>query len=199
MGEEHMVLGNWFRLHFVENEGMAWGWKFGESGGWGKLALTIFRLGAVIFGVYYINKIINQKLNKGFIVCVGLIFAGAFGNLIDSLFYGMVFENSDPYTQNVAKFLPNGGGYGTFLHGKVVDMLYFPFIEDAHYPSWIPWLGGKEFTFFSPVFNIADMSISTGLIIILLFQKRFFKQQEDTYKHHTIETKTPVNDEAQIL
>ena len=83
--------------------------------------------------------------------------------------------------------------------GKVVDMLYFPFIEDAHYPSWIPWLGGKEFTFFSPVFNIADMSISTGLIIILLFQKRFFKQQAETEKHHTIETKTPVNDEAQIL
>lgn len=199
MGEHHNVLGSWFQLHFVENEGMAWGWKFGESGGWGKLALTIFRLGAVIFGVYYINKIINQKFNKGFIICVGLIFAGAFGNLIDSLFYGMVFENSDPYTQNVAKFLPSGGGYGKFLHGKVVDMLYFPFIEDAHYPSWIPWLGGKEFTFFSPVFNIADMSISTGLIIILLFQKRFFKQQDETEKHHTIETKTPVNDEAQIL
>ena len=198
MGEEHMILGKWFRLHFVENEGMAWGWKFGESGGWGKLALTIFRLGAVIFGVYYINKIINQKFNKGFIVCVGLIFAGAFGNLIDSLFYGIIFENSDDRMLNVAKFLPNGGGYGTFLHGKVVDMLYFPII-DSHYPSWVPWVGGKEFEFFSPVFNIADMSISTGLIIILLFQKRFFKQQEDTEKHHTIETKTPVNDEAQIL
>jgi len=199
LGEEHLLAGKWFRLHFVENEGMAWGWKFGESGGWGKLALTVFRLGAVIFGVYYINKIINKKFNRGFIICVGLIFAGAFGNLIDSLFYGMVFENSDPMMQNVAKFLPNGGGYGTFLHGKVVDMLYFPFLENAHFPQWVPWLGGQEFTFFSPVFNIADASISSGLIIILIFQKRFLKQHGDTGEHHTIETKTPVSDEAQIL
>ncbi len=198
MGEEHAIFGNWFRLHFVENEGLAWGWKLGGSGSWGKVALTVFRLGAVIFGVYYINKIINKKYSRGFIICVGLIFAGAFGNLIDSLFYGLVFENSDPYTQNVAKFLPSGGGYGTFLHGKVVDMLYFPIIN-SHYPSWVPWLGGKPFEFFSPVFNIADASISTGLIIILLFQKRFFKQHATTEEHHTIETKTPVNDEAQIL
>ncbi|MEO7311743.1 MAG: lipoprotein signal peptidase [Chitinophagaceae bacterium] len=198
IGQEHLVAGNWFRLHFVENEGMAWGWKFGEAGGWGKLALTVFRLGAVIFGVYYINKIINKKYSRGFIICVGLIFAGAFGNLIDSLFYGIIFENSDPYMQNVAKFLPSGGGYGSFLHGKVVDMLYFPVIN-SHYPQWVPWVGGKPFEFFSPVFNIADASISTGLIIILLFQKRFFKQQPAAEQHHTIETKTPVNDESQIL
>jgi len=198
LGEEHAILGNWFKLHFVENEGLAWGWKLGESGSWGKVALTIFRLCAVIFGVYYINKIITKKYSRGFIICVGLIFAGALGNLIDSLFYGMVFENSDQGVQNVAKFLPTGGGYGTFLHGKVVDMLYFPIIHST-YPNWVPWLGGKPFEFFSPVFNIADMSISTGLIIILLFQKRFFKQQADTGKHHTIETKTTVNDETQIL
>ena len=198
LGEEHNVAGNWFRLHFVENEGLAWGWKLGGSGSWGKVALTVFRLAAVIFGMYYINKIINKKHHRGFIICVGLIFAGAFGNLIDSLFYGMIFENSDPMLQNVAKFLPPGGGYANFLHGKVVDMLYFPMINTT-YPGWVPWLGGKPFEFFSPVFNIADASISTGLIIILLFQKRFFKQHATNEKHHTIETKTPVNDEAQIL
>ena len=197
LGQDHSVFGNWFRLHFVENEGMAWGWKFGESGGWGKLALTIFRLAAVIFGVFYINKIVNRKFHRGFIICVGLIFAGALGNLIDSLFYGMFFENSDPMMQNVARFLPHGGGYGNFLHGKVVDMLYFPVIS-THYPNWVPWLGGKEFEFFSPVFNIADASISFGLIIILLFQKRFFKQHDDLEKHQTVETQTNVNDEMQI-
>lgn len=197
MGQDHQVLGNWFRLHFVENEGMAWGWKFGEAGGWGKLALTVFRLIAVIFGVYYINKIIKQKQSRGFIICVSMIFAGAVGNLIDSLFYGMVFENSDPMLQNVAKFLPSGGGYGTFLHGKVVDMLYFPIIN-GHFPAWMPWVGGTPFEFFSPVFNIADASISLGLIIILLFQNRFLKQHNDNNGHPTIETRTNVNDEMQV-
>jgi len=200
-GEEHLVFGHWFRLHFVENEGMAWGWKFGNSGSWGKLALTIFRLIAVIFGVFYINKIIKQKLSKGFIICVGLIFAGAAGNLIDSMFYGLIFDKScDQNTladcSEVAKAFA-GQHYGTFLHGKVVDMLYFPII-DSHYPQWVPWLGGKEFEFFSPVFNIADASISMGLIIILLFQKRFFKQQDGANGHPTVETKTTVNDEVQI-
>lgn len=198
LGEEHKIAGDWFRLHFVENEGMAWGWKFGEAGSWGKLALTLFRLVAVFFGVYYINKIVKQRYHKGFIICVGLIFAGAVGNLIDSLFYGLIFENSDPMLQNVAKFLPSGGGYGTFLHGKVVDMLYFPMIN-GHFPSWLPKIGGEEFQFFSPVFNIADAAISTGLITILLFQKRLLKQHDPNAGHHTIETKTPVTDEAQVL
>lgn len=193
LGEDHPVLGNWFRLHFVENEGMAWGWKLGESGGWGKLALTLFRLAAVIFGIFYINKIVYKKFHPGYIISIGLIFAGALGNLLDSLFYGIIFESSDPMIQNVAKFLPAGGGYSEFLHGKVVDMLYFPIIN-SHYPQWVPWVGGKEFEFFSPVFNIADASISVGLIIILLFQKRFFKQHAQAEQNPIIESKTMTTD-----
>jgi signal peptidase II len=178
LGEDHSVIGSWFRLHFVENEGMAWGWKLGESGSWGKLALTLFRLVAVFFGVYFINKIIKEKYHKGFILCVALIFAGAVGNLIDSLFYGMIFEVSDPLTRNVATLFPEGGGYAGFLHGKVVDMLYFPIINTV-LPEWVPFWGGEPFEFFSPVFNIADSSISIGLIAILLFQNRFFPKHEE--------------------
>lgn len=179
LGEEHPVLGSWFRLHFVENEGMAWGWKLGKSGTWGKMVLTLFRLAAVFFGVYYIGKIIKEKYHSGFIICVALIFAGAVGNLIDSMFYGMIFEASDPYTHNIAAAFPEGGGYASFLHGKVVDMLYFPIIRTV-LPSWLPFWGGEPFEFFSPVFNIADSSISIGLIVILLFQNRFFPKKEVT-------------------
>jgi signal peptidase II len=185
LGEDHPVLGNWFRLHFVENEGMAWGWKLGESGSWGKMALTLFRLAAVFFGVYYIGKIIREKYHAGFIFCVALIFAGAVGNLIDSMFYGMIFEESNPYEQNVAKLFPEGGGYAGFLHGKVVDMLYFPIIQTT-WPSWVPFFGGDSFEFFSPVFNIADASISVGLIIILLFQNRFFHKETEVPKGENV-------------
>jgi signal peptidase II len=177
LGEDHPVLGEWFRLHFVENEGMAWGWKLGESGSWGKMALTLFRLAAVFFGVYFIAKIIREKYHSGFIFCVALIFAGAVGNLIDSMFYGMIFNESNFYSQNVATLFPEGGGYAGFLHGKVVDMLYFPIIRTT-WPTWVPIVGGDSFEFFSPVFNIADSSISIGLIIILLFQNRFFSKGE---------------------
>jgi signal peptidase II len=197
LGEDHRILGNWFRLHFVENEGMAWGWKLGESGSWGKIALTVFRMVAVVFGVYYIGQIIKKKEHRGFIVCVALIFSGAVGNLIDSMFYGLIFENSDPMMQNVAKFLPEGGGYAGFLHGKVVDMLYFPIIHST-FPSWLPVWGGEPFEFFSPVFNIADASISIGLIIILLFQNRFFKKKEQHTSHHTVETNVSNSDEVQV-
>ncbi len=196
-GQETMLFGHWGRLHFLENPGMAWGWKIGDGGNWGKIALTVFRMIAVVFGVFYIGKIVKRKDHPGFIFCVALIFAGAVGNLIDSMFYGIFFENSDEYIQNVAKFLPHGGGYTTFLHGKVVDMLYFPIIQ-THYPSWVPWVGGTEFEFFSPVFNIADASISCGLIIILLFQKRFFGQHGKSERYPTVETSSPVNDEVQI-
>lgn len=178
LGEDHPVLGSWFRLHFVENEGMAWGWKLGESGSWGKMALTLFRLAAVFFGVYFIGKIIREKYHPGFIFCVGLIFAGAVGNLIDSMFYGIIFSESNFYSQNVATLFPEGGGYAGFLHGKVVDMLYFPIIRTT-WPTWVPFLGGDSFEFFSPVFNIADSSISIGLIIILLFQNRFFPKAKE--------------------
>jgi signal peptidase II len=196
LGQDHAVLGNWFRLHFVENEGMAWGWKLGENGSLGKMALTIFRMIAVVFGVYYINKIIKEKEHPGFIICVGFIFAGAVGNLIDSMFYGMIFEKSDLYAHNVAKFLPEGGGYAGFLHGKVVDMLYFP-LFDGVYPKWIPFVGGDSFEFFSFVFNIADASITIGLLIILLFQNRFFKKQHEAPP--AVETNVSTADDAQVL
>lgn len=195
-GEEHNVLGTWFRLHFVENEGMAWGWKFG--GELGKIALTLFRLAAVIWGSFLIRNFIRQKQHKGFLICAALIYAGALGNLIDSLFYGMIFEASNPFTQNVATLFPAGGGYAGLFHGKVVDMLYFPIITNAQYPNWIPFVGGESFEFFRPVFNIADMAISTGVIAILVFQNKFFNRPEQT-QHHTVVTNAEVNDKTQIF
>lgn len=195
-GEEHHVLGSWFRLHFVENEGMAWGWKFG--GDFGKIALTLFRLVAVIWGTFLLRDFIRKQYHKGFIVCASLIYAGALGNLIDSMFYGLIFENSDPFAQNVARLTSIGKGYTSFLHGKVVDMLYFPIIQNAHYPSWFPFWGGEEFEFFRPVFNIADASISVGVFVLLIFQNKFFPQQAPA-KHNTIETKAEVNDKNQIF
>lgn len=194
-GEWHPVAGNWFRLYFIENEGMAYGWKFG--GEWGKMLLTLFRLAAVTFGVYYLTVIVKRKYHPGFVVCAALIFAGALGNLIDSMFYGMIFEESSPTLLNVAKIFP-AHGYAGFFHGKVVDMLYFPVIRDAHFPLWIPVWGGEEFEFFRPIFNLADASISIGVITILLFQKRFFKQQKRDIEHHTVETGAIVNDEIRV-
>ncbi len=196
IGEEHLVLGQqWVRLHFVENEGMAWGWKFG--GGFGKIALTLFRLGAVIWGSFLLHDFIQKKLHKGFIICAAMIYAGALGNLIDSLFYGIIFDQSNPYAQNIAHLFPSGGGYASFLHGKVVDMLYFPIITNAHFPSWVPIWGGEDFEFFRPVFNIADASISTGVMIILLFQNKFLAK-ETTTQHDTIETSSEADDATQI-
>ncbi len=188
-GEEHRVLGNWFRLHFVENEGMAWGWKFG--GGIGKITLTLFRLVAVVWGTFLLKDFIVKKYHKGFIICAGLIYAGALGNLLDSMFYGLIFENSDPFMNNIAKVFPKGGGYTSFLHGKVVDMLYFPLVETTM-PNWIPVIGGKPFTFFDPVFNLADASISVGVISILIFQNTFFKKEEEVKTKET----TTVNEDV---
>lgn len=195
-GEEHNVLGTWFRLHFVENEGMAWGWKFG--GEFGKIALTLFRLVAVIWGSFLIRNFIRQKQHKGFLICAALIYAGALGNLIDSLFYGLIFEASNPFTQNVATLLPAGGGYAGLFHGKVVDMLYFPIITNSHYPNWIPIVGGEEFEFFRPVFNVADMAISIGVIAILIFQNTFFNKHEEA-QHNTVVTNADVSDKTQIF
>jgi signal peptidase II len=200
LGQEHEVISgiSWFRVHFIENEGMAYGWKLG--GEWGKMALTLFRLLAVIFGTFYLAYIIRKKYHVGFIICATLIYAGAIGNLIDSMFYGMLFENSDPYVQNIARSASqNGfsGGYAGFLHGKVVDMLYFPIITDAKFPNWVPVWGGETFEFFRPVFNIADASISFGVLFILLFQKRFFNTSDEGF-HSTVETSATVNDEVQI-
>ena len=189
-GQQHYLLGTWLRLYFIENEGMAWGWKFG--GDWGKLALTIFRLVAVIFGVFYIRGIVQKKYHRGFVLCVAMIFAGALGNLIDSMFYGLIFSGSNDGTP-LATMFPKGGGYAGFLHGKVVDMIYAPIIENKTLPSWIPFWGGERFTFFSPTFNIADAAISVGVIAILIFQKKFFKKEALS----TVET-NKVKDSVQI-
>ena len=182
-----------FKLYFIENEGMAWGWKFG--GEWGKMILTLFRLVAVIFGTWYLVKIIRQNYSRGFIICASLIYAGALGNLIDSLFYGMIFEESS-YV-HVAKMFP-AKGYAGFLHGRVVDMLYFPLVQ-ANFPNWMPFVGGKPFEFFSPIFNIADASISVGVITLLIFQKRFFKKTEGSDAHHTVQTNSEMSDQAHIM
>lgn len=187
-GHVSNVLGlSWFRLYFIENEGMAWGWKFG--GEWGKMILTLFRLVAVIFGSWYLVKIIREGYTKGFIVCASLIYAGALGNLIDSLFYGMIFGQTTYNT--VATAFPPGGGYAGFLHGHVVDMLYFPIVH-TNFPAWMPLIGGKEFEFFSPIFNIADASISVGVLVLLFFQKRFFQ------KEHTHQTEVLAEEPAGI-
>ena len=183
----------WFKLYFIENEGMAWGWKFG--GDWGKMLLTLFRLVAVGFGTWYLVKIVKSKFSKGFIICACLINAGALGNLIDSMFYGMIFEDSS-YV-HVAKMFP-AKGYAGFLHGRVVDMLYFPMVHTT-YPDWIPILGGKEFEFFSPIFNIADASISVGVITLLIFQKRFFKKPDEVKSPSAVKTNTEIGDQAQIM
>jgi len=185
------VLGNKFQIYFVENEGMAWGWKFG--GTLGKMALTLFRLAAVLFGIFYLRSIIEKKYHRGFIVCAALIFAGALGNLIDSMFYGLIFEEST--VDHIARIFPVHG-YTGFLHGRVVDMLYFPIIK-TQYPHWLPFVGGDEFEFFSPVFNIADASISVGVIAILLFQKKFF-HKHPSQAHSETEHTTVVNDEVQV-
>lgn len=169
----------WAQLYFIENPGMAWGMELG--GNWGKLILTLFRLVAVTFGSWYLVKIVREHYSTGFIICASLIYAGALGNLIDSMFYGMIFSESS-YMQ-VARMFPSGGGYGGFLHGKVVDMLYFPMIH-SNFPNWIPFLGGKEFEFFSPIFNIADASISVGVLTLLAFQKKFLHKDHDTPVEH---------------
>ena len=182
----------WAKLYFIENEGMAWGWKLG--GEWGKMLLTLFRLAAVIFGSWYLGRIVKQRYSRGFIICASLIYAGALGNLIDSLFYGLIFEEST--YSHVAKIFPSHG-YGSFLHGKVVDMLYFPMVHST-FPAWIPVIGGKEFEFFSPIFNIADASISIGVIALLLFQKRLVRKHHQEH-HHTVTTNTEVSDQAQVM
>lgn len=171
-GEEFGILGlSWARMHFVENEGMAFGLSFGGSTG--KLLLSLFRVFAIGLLIYLIDQLAKAKEPFGLLVCFSLILAGAIGNMIDSAFYGMVFESSSPHQGNLAEFLPAEGGYSGFLHGKVVDMLYFPLI-DTTLPDWFPLWGGERFEFFRPVFNLADTSISVGVIAILLFYRKFF-------------------------
>ena len=176
----HFLLGeetrftNWFIIHFTENPGMAFGLQF--SGNWGKLILSLFRIAAVGMISWYMVKLVKTNAHTGLIACVALIVAGATGNIVDSAFYGMVFSDSTFW--QMATFLPADGGYAGFLHGKVVDMLYFPLLQGT-FPQWFPFWGGEEFLFFRPVFNIADSSITTGVITILVFQHSFFKTKEN--------------------
>ena len=158
--EEINVLGDWFRLHYLLNPGMAFGIRWENE--FGKLALTIFRIGAM-FGIsWYLLKMIQRNMHSGFLWCMGLILGGAVGNVIDSTFYGVLLNNAPENSST------------PWFHGQVIDMLYFPLFE-FFWPEWVPFLGGKFFEFFSPVFNIADSSIFIGVTTILIFQKRFFK------------------------
>ncbi|PRX44459.1 lipoprotein signal peptidase [Salegentibacter salegens] len=177
LGEEVPVF-DWFRILFVENEGMAWGTKI--PGEYGKLFLTLFRLVAIVGIGYWLWDSVRKNGSRILITAIALIFAGAFGNIIDSVFYGIVFNDS--YGQ-IAEFMPAHGGYGTLFHGKVVDMLYFP-LWQGNLPEWIPFWGGNYFTFFEPVFNIADTAISAGVILLLLFNKRAFPKEEENTKEN---------------
>ncbi len=173
LGESIHVFGSWFEIYFIENEGAAFGMSLGGS--YGKLILSLFRLVAVGIIGWYINYLWKKKAPTGILVGISLILAGAMGNIIDSAFYGLVFSEST-YT-TVATAFPPGGGYAGFLHGKVVDMLHFPLFTIHDVPSWLGWLtgGDGEFTFFAPVFNIADSYISIAVFYLALFQWRYFK------------------------
>lgn len=173
IGENFNVIGEWFKIYFIENEGMAFGMKFG--GQVGKLLLSLFRI--VLFGalLFWIRSLLKKNVPTGVVVGLTLISAGALGNIIDSLFYGLLFSEST-YT-TVAQFLPEGGGYAPFFFGKVVDMFYFPII-DTTFPEWMPLVGGNPFRFFAPVFNFADSCVTCGAIYLIFFQWRFFSKEE---------------------
>lgn len=183
----HFVLGtqgavevfSWFKIHFIENSGAAWGAKLSDflpiSDSAGKLILTIFRLFAVAGIGYWLYDTIRKKSSKTLILAVSLIFAGALGNIIDSVFYGVIFDHSSGQVATLFADEP----YGSLFYGKVVDMLYFPIIQGAIWPEWVPYFGGSEFNFFEPVFNIADTAISTGVGILLVFNKKAFPKEEE--------------------
>lgn len=192
LGEEINVF-SWFKIHFVENQGMAFGMELG--GDHGKFALTSFRILALGGIVYMLRQLINKpETSMGMVACIALILAGAAGNIIDSIIYGILFSDS---VGQVAKFLPAEGGYAPLLHGKVVDMLYFP-LYDGFLPNWIPFWGSKYFMFFRPVFNVADSAISIGVAMLLLFQRSFFATVETPPKAESQPTTEPNTDQQAL-
>lgn len=194
----HMYLGeeirfaDWAIIHFTENNGMAFGMEFG--GEYGKVFLTSFRLLFVVAIFFYLKKVVKEKANKLYIYCIAMVIAGATGNIIDSVFYGKIFNGSE---FQIASFMPEQG-YASWMHGRVVDMFYFP-ILNGHFPAWFPLWGGDEFVFFRPVFNVADASISVSVILMILFQKRIFNLenvQESTENQEGNNQETTTIDEA---
>ena len=169
LGQEFPVIGNWFIIHFVENNGMAFGMEMGGKAG--KFILSLFRIVAIVGIGWFLKSLVDKKANLGLILAVSAIMAGAIGNIIDSALYGMIFSES--FNQPAILF-PPGGGYSSFLHGRVVDMFYFPIIN-THWPAWSPYKAGESLVFFRPVFNIADSAITCGVLSIVLFQKKMFR------------------------
>ncbi len=172
MLHEESPVFSWFRIVFVENKGMAWGFEL--PGSYGKLVLTLFRLVAITGIGYWLYDSVRKNSPMILTFCIALIFAGAFGNIIDSILYGVLFDASTNI--NVASFLPDNGGYESLFYGKVVDMIQFTFYDDI-LPEWIPFWGGKHFSFFDPVFNIADSAISVGVFLLIIFNKKAFPKK----------------------
>lgn len=172
---ESLHITDWFQLYFIENNGMAFGMEMGS-----KLFLSLFRIVAVAALIYYICRIKSKPyVKRGYMACFALITAGAAGNIIDCLFYGLIFNN--PYPPEVATLFPVGGGYAPLFHGKVVDMLYFPLFS-FYWPEWIPFIGGDYFLFFQPVFNLADAAITVGILVLIIFYSRYLsspREKED--------------------
>ena len=161
---ETITITSWFKICFIENNGMAYGMEIGS-----KVALTLFRIIAIAFIGYYLYLQVRQRAKIGYIVCLAMVVAGAVGNVIDCMFYGLIFNASSEFYTSF--FVPFGSGYSSFLTGKVVDMFYFPIIETT-WPQWVPFVGGDDFVFFSPVFNFADSSISVGVVLLILFYRK---------------------------
>jgi len=172
LGEERQIFGNWGLLHFIENNGMAFGMEMG--GKTGKIILSLFRIVAIAGITWFLSSLIKKKSYTGLILAVSAILAGAIGNIIDSAFYGMIFSES---YSNPAVLFPHEGGYSSFLLGRVVDMFYFPVINTT-WPDWSPFRPGESLVFFRPVFNIADSAITCGVFAIIIFQKKMFRDMK---------------------